>query len=61
MIIRNATILDFQDLSRRSGVDLRIEAGRIVEVGKGWPGKVRAVIQTGALPRTPAGVSSPGS
>jgi 5-methylthioadenosine/S-adenosylhomocysteine deaminase len=35
VIIRNATILDFQDLSRRSGVDLRIADGRIAEIGEG--------------------------
>ena len=35
MIIRNATLLDFQDLSRRSGVDLRIAEGHIVEIGRG--------------------------
>lgn len=35
MIIRNATILDFQDLSQRPGVDLRIADGRIVEIGPG--------------------------
>ena len=39
MIIRNAAILDFQDLSRRSGMDLRIAGGRIVEIGKGLAGQ----------------------
>ena len=34
MIIHNAAILDFQDLSKRSGMDLRIADGRIVEIGK---------------------------
>ena len=32
MIIRNATILCFQDLSQIKRVDLRIAAGRIVEI-----------------------------
>ena len=35
MIIRNATLLDFQDLSQRKGMDLRIRDGRIVEIGRG--------------------------
>ena len=35
MIIRNATVLDFQDLSQARGVDLRIRDGRIVETGRG--------------------------
>ncbi len=35
MIIRNATILCFQDLSQLKRVDLRIAEGRIVEIGPG--------------------------
>jgi 5-methylthioadenosine/S-adenosylhomocysteine deaminase len=35
VIIRNATILCFQDLSQRKGVDLRIADGRVVEIGQG--------------------------
>ncbi|UCF99579.1 MAG: amidohydrolase family protein [Spirochaetaceae bacterium] len=35
MIIRNATLLSFHDLSRRSGVDLRIAGGRVIEIGAG--------------------------
>ena len=38
MIIRNATILCFQDLSQRKCVDLRIADGRIVEIGQGLDG-----------------------
>jgi 5-methylthioadenosine/S-adenosylhomocysteine deaminase len=32
MIIRNATILDFQDLSRRPGVDVRLEGSRVKRI-----------------------------
>jgi len=35
VIIRNATILDFQDLSQRGPVDLRLSDGRIAEIGEG--------------------------
>jgi 5-methylthioadenosine/S-adenosylhomocysteine deaminase len=38
VIIRNATLLDFQDLSQRRGVDLRITDGRIAEIGPGLAG-----------------------
>ena len=35
MIIRDATLLDFHDLSQRSGTHLRIRDGRIAELGRG--------------------------
>jgi cytosine/adenosine deaminase-related metal-dependent hydrolase len=35
VIIRNAAVLDFQNLSQRSRVDLRIADGRIAEIGQG--------------------------
>jgi 5-methylthioadenosine/S-adenosylhomocysteine deaminase len=39
VIIRNATLLCFQDLSQRRPVDLRIADGRIVEIGEGLSGR----------------------
>jgi len=35
VIIRSATVLSLQDLTQRSGIDLRIADGRIVEIGGG--------------------------
>jgi 5-methylthioadenosine/S-adenosylhomocysteine deaminase len=39
VIIRNATVLSFQDLSARRGLDLRIAEGRVREIGKGLAGR----------------------
>jgi 5-methylthioadenosine/S-adenosylhomocysteine deaminase len=39
VIIRNATVLDFRDLSQRRGVDLGIAEGRITEIGQGLAGR----------------------
>jgi 5-methylthioadenosine/S-adenosylhomocysteine deaminase len=39
VIIRNAILLDFNDLSQRNGVDLHIAEGRIVQIGQGFSGE----------------------
>lgn len=49
MIIRNATILSFKDLSRRSGVDLRIAEGRIREIGESLPNGSEELIDASGM------------
>jgi 5-methylthioadenosine/S-adenosylhomocysteine deaminase len=57
VIIRNATVLDFQDLSQRSKVDLSIADGRIAEIGQGLTGQG---LTEGGAPQRSGGQSIPG-
>ena len=49
MIIRNATTLCFQKLSRRSGVDVRLAEGRIREIGRDLPADGEELIDASGM------------
>jgi 5-methylthioadenosine/S-adenosylhomocysteine deaminase len=49
LIIRNATTLSFQKLSRRSGVDVRIAEGRIREIGRDLPADGEELIDASGM------------
>lgn len=49
MIIRNASILSFQDLSRQSGVEVHIAEGRIREIGQNLPNESEELIDASGM------------
>ena len=52
MIIRDTTILDFRTLSRRAGVDVRIEGNRVARIAPALAGaSPRRGISAGSLRR----------